>query len=128
MVDGVGIVAILLFVIVKLGTANGPAVGTVVAFGPPTVHDAEVGNAVERCFHAAGAAGLTRPAGGVEPYVHPLLEVTRQVHVIIFDKGHPTTQLVVFCQIIDVLNQHLARLIGRVCLPSKDNLHGAVDI
>ena len=121
--DGVGLVLRLL-VGIGAALADGPAVLAVVALRPPAVEHAPVGHAVQRRLLAAGAAGLAGAGRVVEPDVHPLVEEARRLHVVVFDEDHLARELRRAGQAVDLLDERLARLVGRVRLAGEDELHG----
>ena len=104
--------------------ADGEAVGAVVAFAPPAVEDAQIEAAVDAGLHAAGAGGLERPAGGVEPHVAAGDHLAGDVHVIVLEKHQVPLQVAVFAQVNDVLDVALAVIVARVGLAGKMNWTG----
>ena len=60
------------FVIPLAGAVNQPAIATGIAFGPPSVSDAQMRDAVDRRFHSAGTAGLEWFPRIVQPQVATL--------------------------------------------------------
>src|SRR5437764_547280 len=63
-----------------------PAVVVLIAFDPPPVKHAEIEPAIHADFHAAGAGSFERPSRIIEPDVDSLNEMTRDVHVIVFEE------------------------------------------
>ncbi|MCK7527457.1 MAG: hypothetical protein MZV64_62555 [Ignavibacteriales bacterium] len=103
--------------------ANGPAVFTVVGFAPPAIQNGEVQRAVDGRLHAGCAAGFQRTTGRVQPHIHTLDQVTRKVHVVIFDEDQASARFSAFDGAIDLLDELLAGFISRMRLARKDDLH-----
>src|SRR5262249_52998249 len=102
-----------------------PSVGSVVAFPPPSIKDAEVDDTVERGFLTACPARLQREARGIEPNVDPLDEEFRHVHVIIFYECHVASYFMIVAEAQDFMNEITTRFICWVGFASEDQLDGA---
>ena len=121
-----GIIPVLgIEIVVLLFGADGPAIGAVVGFGPPTIEDTKVGDAVEAGFLATGAAGLIGTTGGIEPYVDALDQRPRHTHVVFFEEDNPPRKAGLLGAPIDVLDEVLAGLVSRVGFAGKHHLDGA---
>ena len=79
-------------------------------------------HAVEGRFLAAGPTGLLRRAGRVQPDIHAVDEVLRCVQVVLFHKGDVAAEAVVLGEGIDLADEVLAMLVGRVGLAREDDL------
>ena len=66
--------------------ADGEPVGSVVAFAPPAIKDAEVETAVAASFLAAGAGCLEGAARVVQPYITTRNHLASHVHVVVLDE------------------------------------------
>ena len=104
--------------------ADGEAVLAVVGLGPPAVEDRQVQAAVEHGLLAARAGGFQRPARIVEPHVDALHQVPADVDVVVFDEHDAAGEPRVVPQVGDLLDELLARLVGRMGLAGEDELHG----
>ena len=98
----------------------------VVGFGPPAVEHRQVQPAVEHDLLAAGARGFQRTAGIVQPDVDALDQVPADVDVVVFDEDDPAGEPRVVPQVGDLLDQLLARLVGRMGLAGEDESAPAV--
>ena len=108
--------------------ANGPTISSVVTFNPPAVKDTHVGHAIDGRLHAAGAARLAGASWIVEPDIDTCFQVAAHVHIIVFNEGDTTTELMMLGQVVDRLDKMLARIVCRVRLAGKDELQGPVNI
>src|SRR5687768_6948598 len=104
---------------------NPPSIGSVVAFLPPSIKDAQVDHAVESGLLPARSARLQWKARGVEPDVDPLDEELCHVHIIVFQECDVAPQFMVIAKPQNLMNKKTARLIGRVSLSGKNQLDGA---
>ena len=79
---------------VRMGiVADGEAVGSVVAFAPPAIEDAEIQTAVAAGFLPAGAGCLEWPAWVVQPYITTRNHLASHVHVVVLDEHQVPFQL-----------------------------------
>src|SRR6516162_535884 len=69
-----------------------PTVVLSVAFGPPTVQNAEVDAAIATNLHAARSRRFERPARVVEPDVDSLYQMASDVDVVVLDKDYATAK------------------------------------
>jgi hypothetical protein len=99
------------------------AVGAVVTFAPPAVHDAQVQTAVAARLLPAGAGGFQGPARIVEPDVAAGNHRARHVNVVVFDEHHVALEFAVFAQVNDALDVALAVVVARMGLAGKNELH-----
>ena len=107
---------------VLLAGADRPPVVAVVPFDPPAVEDRQVQPAVAANLHPAGAAGFERAARVVQPHVHALHQIPRDVHVVVFDEHDPLAELRLARLLDDALDQFLAAAVLRVRLAREDDL------
>ena len=110
------------FVRVCLPTADRPAVVTGEPLVPPAVEDAHVRHAVLGGLHAGGPRRLQRPARVVEPDVHALHEEPADAHVVVLENVDATAQLAGARALEDLLDDPLARSVGRVGLAREHDL------
>ena len=61
---------------------------------------------------------------GVEPYVHPVDQVLRQLLPIVFHEGNPAPQVLVLGKLKNPLQDSFPRVIRRMGLAREDNLQG----
>src|SRR5256885_1343094 len=85
--------------------ADRPAVAAIVGLGPPAVQDTQVGRAVEAGLLATGAASLMRPARCVQPDIHALYQLSRDMHIVFFQKENPPRQARLLRHLIDLLDE-----------------------
>ena len=120
-----GIVPVLgIEVVVLLFGADGPAIGAVVGFRPPTIEDTKVGDAVEAGFLATSPAGFIGTARSVEPHIDTLDQSPGHAHVVFFEEDNPTGKAWLLGATIDVLDEVLAWLVSRVGFAGKHHLNG----
>ena len=103
-------------VIAEGGPMNQPAVPPGVAFSPPAVPDAQVGDTVQRRLHAARATGLERFPWVVQPDVTALHDKVRHMQVVVVDERDPPSQRRVERSLIDALQVALPDIIRWVRL------------
>ena len=108
--------------------AHRPAHRRVVGLRPPAIQHGTVEAAVHQQFHAAGAAGLPRAAGGVDPHVHPLHQVLGEGHVVVAEEDHARVHLRTAGKAGDGLHQGLAHLVLGVGLARHHQLHRPVGV
>ena len=72
--------------LIAFAIAEGEAETGLVSLIPPAVENAEVGNAVDGCLHAAGAAGFFPATRVIEPEVDSLNHFTGNLEAVVFDK------------------------------------------
>ena len=126
LVDGVGLDPILvveLLLVILLAMTDGPACLGRIALVPPAIQNAQVQSSVCRGLHAAGAAGLVRPARRVEPDIDPLDQVTRDAHVIVLDEHDSIPEFRPACIVDDLADQLLSGIVPGMGLAGKDHLH-----
>ncbi len=99
-----------------------PAVSRLVPLAPPSIQNAQVDPAVEGRLHPAGPAGLVGAPGGVEPDVHPGDQVAGEAHVVPLEEDDLPPEPRVMGHLMDLADQVLPRLVGRMGLPGKDDL------
>src|SRR5665213_4532363 len=109
---------------------NGEAVGPVITFAPPAVHDAQVQTAVASGFLAARARCLQRTPRIVQPDVASRNHLPRDVNIIILNEHQIAFEFAEFAEVNDALDVTLAIIIARMRLAGKNELHrplGVVD-
>ena len=106
-----------------VGRGDRPAVLAVEPLVPPAVEDGEVERSVEGRIHARGAAGLERAKGVVQPHVAPRVEVPGHGDVVVRQEDDAVADLGVVGEAHHLLDELLARLVGRVGLAGDDELH-----
>ena len=104
---------------------NPPSVGSVVAFFPPSIKDAEVHDSVERGLLPAGSTRLQRKTRSIEPNVDPLDEELGHMHIVVFQECYVAAQLMVGAKVQDFMNEIAAGFIGWVGLAGEDQLDRA---
>src|SRR6266480_3901800 len=104
------------------GSGNGPAVPAIVPFRPPSVQGAELGDSVQRRFHATRPRRLEWGARHVEPQIDALHQVVSEVHLVVFQEGDPALEPGFARERVYALEHLLAGLVGRVRLPGEDKL------
>ena len=104
--------------------ADGEAVGAVVAFAPPAVHDAQVQAAVAAGLHAAGAGGFERTARVVQPDVAAGNHLPRDVDVVVLDENEVACEFAVLAQMNDLLDEAFAVVVARMRLAGENELDG----
>ena len=122
-----GVVA-LLVVRRGVGGRDRPAVLAVVPLVPPAVEDREVQHAVERGLHAARAARLERAQRVVEPHVAAGVERLRERDVVVGQEHDPPAHLRVAAEAHELLDEDLARVVGRVRLAADHDLHRTLGV
>src|SRR5215472_14225978 len=105
--------------------ADGETVGSVVAFTPPAIKDAEVEAPVAAGFHAAGAGSFERPAGSVEPDIAAGDHLAGDVDVVVLQEDEMALEVAVFAEMDDVLDVAFPVVVARVGFAGKDELNGA---
>ena len=96
------------------------------ALVPPAVEDADVRDAVLRRLHARCPRRLERPARVVEPDVDALDQEAPDLHVVVLEDVDPAAQLRRARALEDLLDDPLARPVGRVGLAGEDDLDRAL--
>ncbi len=123
-VGGVGVIARRL-VRILAPLAEGPAVGPVVAFLPPAVDDAGVGQPVQARLLPAGAAGLMGTDRVIEPDVAAADEMPRHVDVVVLQQHDLAGELRLARVLVDLADQFLRGRIVGMRLAGEDDLHRA---
>src|SRR5579884_756676 len=97
------------------------------AFNPPSIENAEAGDAVQGRLHTAGAGRLIRALGRVQPNVYAADQMGGNLPLIIFQIDNAQR---IIAELMRQLNYAADLLfsgaVGRVCLAAVDDLHGAV--
>src|SRR5665213_4394536 len=83
---------------------NGEAVGPVITFAPPAVHDAQVQTAVASGFLAARARCLQRTPRIVQPDVASRNHLPRDVNIIILNEHQIAFEFAEFAEVNDALD------------------------
>src|SRR6185436_11954777 len=96
---------------------------SVIAFLPPAIKHAQIGDAVERSFLAAGAARLHRWPRGIEPYVDSLHQILRHVHVVVFKKRDSPAKPLIPAEVVNLSDELLTRFISGMGLAGKHDLY-----
>src|SRR5690606_27096461 len=104
------------------------AVALFPALDPPAVEDREVRDTVRRGLHAAGAGRLERVTWVVHPHIDAGHEVLRKAHLVILDERNASTEPRIPRLKVDLLDELLAALIGRVGLAGEDELDWALRV
>ena len=128
-IDRLGVVLVLPGLWFQLAAvADRPAVAAVAGLGPPAVEDRAVEAAVQRGFHPAGAGGLHRADGVVEPDVAAGGEHAADVHVVVLEHDHAAAEAGAVGVTIDALCKSLTLDVTRVRLAGEDELHRALRV
>src|SRR5579885_339099 len=125
--EAIGLVLRVLIVVLAL-LADGPAILPVVALGPPAIQNATVRQAVQRSLLSACSAGLMGTDWIIQPQVSSRNQVAGHIDVVVLQKGHLAPEGVAARELVDLLDQSFARLVGGMRLPGADNLHRASGI
>src|SRR4051812_28141898 len=88
-------------------TLDQPAIATGEALGPPSIADADVRHSVNRCFHAARAAGFQWFAWIVQPDVAALHQEVSHVQIVVVDERDPSGEHRVGRSLVDLLKMVL---------------------
>ncbi len=115
-------------VFVLLAVADAPSGRFAIALTPPAVEDAEVESSVDGRLHTGRAAGLKRSAGGVQPDVRPLKQVTRQMHVVIFKEHKALADGRAVGELEQLFDEVLALIVTRMGLAGKNELNRAAGV
>src|SRR6185503_2730659 len=107
-----------------LATPDGPAVVAGPALVPPAVEHGAVDHPVHGRLHATGARRLERPAGVVEPDIHALDQVASDADVVVLHHHHAALEPLRAAAREYLLDDTLARAVGRVCLAREHDLDG----
>ena len=84
-----------------------------------------MGNAVEPRFHATGARRFHRHAGQIHPYINALNQQVCEMHSVVFHERNASLELRIAGELVDILQDLLARIVGGVRLAGEDNLYWA---
>ena len=93
---------------------------------PPAVADRAVEHAVEGRLHATGAARLHRTAGRVQPHVAAVVHRAGDADVVVGDEHETVANVGAAGEPIDLADERLAGLVGRMRLAGEDELHRSV--
>src|ERR1019366_1205333 len=126
-VDGASVECVLI-VGVGLAFSDGPAAGGFVGFVEPAVEDAEIEDAVDGGFHAAGAASLLAAAGIVEPDVDALDEFAGDLHVVVFHEDDVLPEIGIARKLHHLAYVGFARLIFGMGFAGDHDLHRHIGI
>ncbi len=107
---------------------DGPTVLPVVALAPPAVQHAQVDDAVDARLLPGGAAGLHGVLRGVEPDVHAGDQLARQRQVVALHQHDAAGELRSPRELVDHLDEVLARQVVGVGLAGEDQQHRALGI
>ena len=121
-IDGAGVDLVLILGI-GFPVADGPASGDLIAFIEPAIQNAEIQHAVDAGFHAAGAARFFAAPGSVQPQVHALHHLTRNLDAVILHENNVLGDLGRAGKLHDFANQRLARQVAGVRLSGDHNLY-----
>src|ERR1017187_9729286 len=126
-VDGAGVEGVLI-VGIDLAFSDGPAAGGLVGFVEPAVEDAEIEDAVDGGFHAAGSASLLAASGIIEPDVDALDEFAGDLHVVVFHEDDVLPEIGIARELHHLADVGLARLIFGMGLASDHDLHRHIGV
>ncbi len=128
-VEGRGLeVVAVVGVVDAVGGGDRPAVAAVVPLVPPPVEDRQVQSAVERGLHARRPARLERPQRVVEPDVAARVQRQRHRDVVVRQEHDAVPHGRVVGEPDHLLDEPLARLVGRVRLARDDELDGPLRV
>ncbi len=96
------------------------------ALDPPTIKNAEAGDAVERRLHTAGARCLEWTARRIQPQIDPCGKHRRELPFVIFQvDDFERVGIQLGSNLKDLPDQLLAWFVMGMSLAAKENLHAA---
>src|SRR5688572_15723826 len=102
--------------------ANSPAIVSVVSLIPPSVQNADIQYPIHAGLLPAGATGLQRCPGIVQPCVDTLGEKVRRVDLVVLDERDVTGKAIVRSYRINLVNKAFAVIVRRMSLSGEYDL------
>src|SRR5262245_11669435 len=114
---------LVLIIGIVITVADRPASGHLIRLIEPAVEDAEIRYAVQRRFHAAGAAGRLAAARSVQPHIDTLHQLASDLDSVVLEKNDAAGKLRIARELKNLANECLPRMVSGVRLARKNDLN-----